>query len=95
MSEHIESPAVPSLLPIKAWPHPWPSSSAWRHLIFNSASNGLDELGVIYRIGSKAQRRRILIHEQRFYQWCDRAGLGPEFRAAQQSVLARSPKARP
>ena len=78
MSEPLNNPNPPSLLPIKNWPHPWPSASAWRHLIFHSADNGLDQMGVIFRIGSKAQRRRILIHEERFFRWCEHTGLSPQ-----------------
>lgn len=96
MSDHVDSPSIPSLIPIKAWPHPWPSQAAWRHLISHSGSNGLDDLGVIYRIGTKSKRRRILIHEERFYLWCDQAGLEPQSRdGAQVPVPARSANSRP
>lgn len=40
------------------------SANALRWLIFNGASNGLQDSGAIVRIG-----RRVLIDRERFYTW--------------------------
>lgn len=48
--------------PISKWPHPWPPSGGFRHLIFNAQKNGFNR--VIKRVG-----RRILIDEKAFFEW--------------------------
>ena len=47
--------------------HSWPPIGGLRHLIKNSKSNGLDEAGVISRVG-----RRLIIDEQAFLSWIGR-----------------------
>lgn len=44
--------------------HSWPPIGGLRHLVRNSKTNGLDEAGVISRVG-----RRLLIDEDAFMQW--------------------------
>lgn len=43
------------------------SQASLRWLIFNSASNGLDELGAILRVD-----RRVLVDVDRFHDWIAR-----------------------
>jgi len=58
----------PLLIPVSRWAargHLYPATDrAWRHLIRQASSNGLDYHGVIVRIG-----RRVLIDEAAFLRW--------------------------
>ena len=64
------------LIPIAKLPPDWPFSyGAMRHYAFNSANNRADEFGVFLRIGSKDNRRRVLVDEQQFYCWLRSIGL--------------------
>lgn len=66
-------------IPVTQWPHNWPTSGAWRALIFNADTrktskgtikgNGLIEAGVIRRVG-----RRVLVNPARFFTWVDQGG---------------------
>jgi len=66
-------------IPVTAWPHVWPSQSAWRGLIFNASArnttrgtirgNGLIEAGAIRRVG-----RRVLVNPSRFFAWVESQG---------------------
>jgi len=51
-------------IPLTDWHkfHPWPSTSALRHMVFRREINGFSK--VVKRAG-----RRILIDEQAFFQW--------------------------
>ncbi len=55
------------LIPVTQWPHPWPTVSGLRHLIFFAETNGFKK--VIRRIG-----RRVLIDEKAFFAWADQVG---------------------
>jgi len=44
--------------------HTWPPIGGLRHLVRNSATNGLDEVGALMRVG-----RRLLIDEKVFMEW--------------------------
>ena len=65
-------PASPELLPIPAWPHPWPSQCAWRHLAFHAKRNGLLDCGALVR--GPGKRGRWLVDTARFWQWCREQG---------------------
>ena len=66
-------------IPVTQWPHNWPTSGAWRALIFNADTrktskgtikgNGLIEAGVIRRVG-----RRVLVNPARFFAWVEAQG---------------------
>lgn len=47
--------------------HPAFTVGSLRWQIFNSRTNGLDQAGVILRVG-----RKVLIDEDRFFVWLDR-----------------------
>ena len=55
------------LIPVTTWNnfHDWPPVGGLRHLIFNEATNGFDE--VVKRVG-----RRVLIDEREFFRWVAR-----------------------
>jgi len=70
MTEQIlPAEAPPKLFPVNLWPHPWPTAGSWRHYIFDSGKNGLDEYGVLVRIGTTPKRKKILIDEGAFFRW--------------------------
>jgi hypothetical protein len=54
------------LIPVTQWSlfHPWPTTPALRHLIWEADTNGFNK--VIRRVG-----KRILIDEAEFYLWVD------------------------
>lgn len=62
---------IPKLITVPRWKeyHSWPPEGGLRHLIFNSKArpnapgNGLEEAGVIVRVG-----RRVLIDEEKFFE---------------------------
>jgi len=60
---------MPRLIPITHWNryHDYPSIAGLRHLTFHEKTNGFDT--VVRRIG-----RRVLINEQAFFAWVERAG---------------------
>ena len=68
------SNARPELLPIPAWPHPWPSQAAWRHYLFDAHVNGLLATGAVVRTPGK--RGRWLINTGKFWAWCETQGEG-------------------
>lgn len=57
------------LIPLTEWPkhHSWPPIGGLRYLVFHSGSNGFN--AVIRRVG-----KRVLIDEQRFFDWADKQG---------------------
>ena len=54
------------LIPVTEWNlhHSWPSQGGLRYLVFHEHENGFHKC--IRRIG-----RRVLIHEQSFFEWVD------------------------
>ena len=54
------------LIPVTKWNeyHPWPPIGGLRHLIFNEKTNGFCQC--VKRIG-----RRVLIDENKFFQWAE------------------------
>lgn len=74
MSEVLQKDRDRTLIPLTDWPHKWPSQSAWRHLVFDAARNGLEEQGVILRVGNAGSGGRIVIREDRFFDWADAVG---------------------
>ena len=52
------------LYTVSKWPHPWPPEGGVRHLIFHSATKGVNQ--VIKRVG-----RRVLIDETAFFKWVE------------------------
>jgi hypothetical protein len=56
------------LIPVTKWNeyHPWPPIGGLRHLIFYEHQNGF--AGCVVRLG-----RRVLIDENRFFEWADRS----------------------
>ena len=72
-----ESVNLGSYIPVTLWPHPWPSQSAWRAMIFAAstrhstqgkiASNGLIECGAVRRVG-----RRVLVSPTKFFAWVEK-----------------------
>lgn len=73
-----DSAAQTRILPVNKWPHPWPSQSGLRHMIFNAEKTGFDRC--IRRIG-----RRVLIDEAEFFKWIDEV-------AKKNSRLQRQPR---
>ena len=67
---------IGSLVPVSLWPHRWPSQSSWRHLVFDSDINGLDDYDVLVRIGTMGKRKRILVNEAKFGEWLKAANEG-------------------
>ena len=57
------------LIPVTKWKdyHPWPPIGGLRHLIFFEKTNGFNHC--VVRLG-----RRVLIDEQRFFEWVDQQG---------------------
>ncbi len=57
---------VPTLLTVKQFnqKHPAFPEGGLRHRIFHASENGMERAGVLVRNG-----RRILIDEERFFQW--------------------------
>jgi hypothetical protein len=57
------------LIPASKWNdfHPWPPKGGLRHLIFHEKTNGFDK--VVKRCG-----RRVLIDEERFFEWINSNG---------------------
>ena len=55
------------LIPVTKWNdyHPWPPIGGLRHLIFFEKDNGFSHC--LVRLG-----RRVLIDEERFFEWADR-----------------------
>ena len=55
------------LIPVTKWNeyHPWPPIGGLRHLIFYENQNGFAHC--VVRLG-----RRVLIDEERFFEWADR-----------------------
>lgn len=74
MEQNTARTEFPRLIPLTEWPHPWPSKSAWRHLVFDSERNGLEDHKVILRLGNRGKGTRILIREDRFFAWADAMG---------------------
>jgi len=70
----------PLLIPVSRWAargHLYPATDrAWRHLIRQASTNGLDYHGVIVRIG-----RRVLIDEAAFLRWA-KSKTGPRHATA-------------
>lgn len=60
--QSVDNATSTRILPVNKWPHPWPSQSGLRHLIFNAESNGFSRC--VRRIG-----RRVLIDEAEFFNW--------------------------
>ncbi len=60
--------SVPNLLTIKQFSvkHPAFPEGGLRFRIFNADKNGMAEAGVIVRNG-----RRVLLNEERFFEWLD------------------------
>jgi len=44
--------------------HDWPRNGGLRYLIFNRKTNGLDQFGVVKKVG-----KRVLIDEAAFFAW--------------------------
>lgn len=63
MTEEI---VIPHYLTVKqfAKKHPAFSEGSIRDLVFHRPFNGLDDMGVIHRVGAK-----VLIDEVKFFQW--------------------------
>jgi len=61
-------PPTTRLIPVSQWDrhHPWPTPGALRFHVYNAASNGFQEHGVVKRVG-----RRVLIDEMAFFRWVD------------------------
>lgn len=57
------------LIPVTKWPdhHAWPTIGGLRHLIFHAEKTGFNYC--LVRVG-----RRVLIHEERFFEWADNQG---------------------
>lgn len=57
------------LIPVTKWKdyHPWPPIGGLRHLIFYENTNGFSHC--VVRLG-----RRVLIDEERFFEWADTQG---------------------
>jgi hypothetical protein len=55
-------------IPVPSWNdhHEWPRHGGLRHLIFNRKTNGLDQFGVIKKVG-----KRVLIDEAAFFAWIE------------------------
>lgn len=66
---------VPHLLTVRqfAQQHPAFPEGGLRHQIFHADSNGLNQSGALIRNG-----RRILIHEERFFEWLERRSQNSE-----------------
>lgn len=68
MKDHVSEPSSGSkrLIPLARWNyyHAWPPIGGLRHLVFHSSENGFDTC--LVRVG-----RRILIDEERFFQWVE------------------------
>lgn len=58
------------LIPVTKWNeyHPWPPVGGLRHLIFFEKTNGFAHC--VVRLG-----RRVLIDEDRFFEWAEREKL--------------------
>lgn len=65
----VPAETPPKLFTVNQWPHPWPTVGSWRHYIFDSNKNGLDDFGVLVRIGTTPKRKKILIDEACFFRW--------------------------
>lgn len=65
-----EKRAEKRLIPVTKWNeyHPWPPVGGLRHLIFFEKKNGFAHC--VVRLG-----RRVLIDEERFFEWADREKL--------------------
>lgn len=52
------------IIPVTKWPefHPWPTVAGLRWLIFHASANGFEHC--LIRKG-----RRVLLSEQRFFEW--------------------------
>lgn len=69
MSERNSS-AGKRLIPVTKWTeyHPWPPIGGLRHLIFFEKTNGFSHC--VVRLG-----RRVLIDEEKFFEWAEREKL--------------------
>jgi hypothetical protein len=67
MSEFKKSVNPGRLIPVTKWPehHAWPPIGGLRHLIFHADKTGFAHC--LVRVG-----RRVLIHEDRFFEWTER-----------------------
>jgi hypothetical protein len=60
----INTPDHGRLIPVTKWPeyHPWPTVAGLRWLIFHAETNG-------FHVCVSRKGRRVLIWEQRFFDW--------------------------
>lgn len=58
----------PRYIPVPSWNdhYDWPRIGGLRNLIFNRKTNGLDQFGVVKKVG-----KRVLIDEAAFFAWIE------------------------
>lgn len=72
MKQKIAESNNPTLIPVSSWPkyHDWPSANGLRNLIAKSPGNGFEQ--AITRVG-----KRILVNENKFFQWVKKQSKHP------------------